>query len=120
MLHAHQLNVNEYALSIISTKLGDDPTTYYILGTAIVNPEDQDPKLGRILIFHWDDSSSKLTQITEKEVKGACYSMAEFNGKLLAAINCTVSKILIYTFYCLIIIFFLIFKNILVSNFKKS
>lgn len=90
MLHAHQLNSNEYALSIISAKLGDDPTTYYILGTAVVNPEDQDPKLGRILIFQWDDSSSKLTQITEKEVKGACYGMAEFNGKLLAAVNCTV------------------------------
>ncbi|XP_050444479.1 DNA damage-binding protein 1 [Adelges cooleyi] len=90
VLHAHQLNTNEYALSIISAKLGDDPTTYYILGTAVVNPEDQDPKLGRILIFQWDDSSSKLTQITEKEVKGACYAMAEFNGKLLAAVNCTV------------------------------
>lgn len=91
VLHAHQLNSNEYALSIISAKLGDDPTTYYILGTAVVNPEDQDPKMGRILIFHWDDALTKLTQITEKEVKGACYSMAEFNGKLLAAVNCTVS-----------------------------
>ncbi|XP_027838000.2 DNA damage-binding protein 1-like isoform X1 [Aphis gossypii] len=89
VLHAHQLNSNECALSIISAKLGDDPTTYYILGTAAVNPEDQDPKLGRILIFNWDDSSSKLTQISEKEVKGACYAMAEFNGKLLAAVNCT-------------------------------
>ncbi|VVC45761.1 Hypothetical protein CINCED_3A017720 [Cinara cedri] len=90
VLHAYQLNSNEYALSIISAKLGDDPTIYYILGTAVVNPEDQDPKLGRILIFNWDDSSSKLTQITEKEVKGACYALAEFNGKLLAAVNCTV------------------------------
>jgi DNA damage-binding protein 1 len=93
VLHAHQLNSNEYALSIISAKLGDDPITYYILGTAVVNPEDQDPKLGRILIFHWDDSISKLIPITEKEVKGACYGMAEFNGKLLAAVNCTVSLI---------------------------
>lgn len=85
------MNSNEYALSIISAKLGDDPIIYYILGTAVVNPEDQDPKLGRILIFNWDDSLSKLTHITEKEVKGACYALAEFNGKLLAAVNCTVS-----------------------------
>lgn len=99
MLHAHQLNSNEYALSIISAKLGEDPTTYYILGTAVVNPEDQDPKLGRILIFHWDDSLSKLTLITEKEVKGACYAMTEFNGKLLAAVNCTVSYICIFFFF---------------------
>lgn len=33
----------------------------------------------------------KLTQVAEKEVKGACYSLLEFNGKLLASINSTVS-----------------------------
>lgn len=95
VLHAHRLNFNEYALSILSTKLGDDPTFYYILGTATVNPEEQDPKSGRIIIFKWDDVTSVLTQITEKEVKGACYSLTEFNGKLLAAVNCTVSWLLL-------------------------
>jgi hypothetical protein len=33
----------------------------------------------------------KLQTVAEKEVKGAVYSMVEFNGKLLASINSTVS-----------------------------
>lgn len=32
----------------------------------------------------------KLQSLAEKEVKGAVYSMVEFNGKLLASINSTV------------------------------
>ncbi|CAH0392029.1 unnamed protein product [Bemisia tabaci] len=88
VLHAYSLMTNEYALSLLSTKLGDDPNTYYVVGTALVNPEESEPKQGRILIFHFDDG--KLTQVTEKEVKGACYSLAEFNGKLLVSLNSTV------------------------------
>lgn len=88
VLHAHQLFPGEYALSLISSKFGDDPNTYYVLGTAVVNPEENEPKQGRIVIFHYDDN--KLQQIAEKEIKGACYSMSEFNGKLLASINSTV------------------------------
>lgn len=88
VLHAHQLMTTEYALSLVSSKLGDDPNTYYIVGTALVNPDESEPKQGRILIFHFHDS--KLTQVAEKEIKGACYSLVEFNGKLLASINSTV------------------------------
>lgn len=36
-------------------------------------------------------SAGKLQTVAEKEVKGAVYSMVEFNGKLLASINSTVS-----------------------------
>ena len=89
VLHAHQFMQTEYALSLLSCKLGDDPTTYYVVGTALVNPEESEPKHGRILIFQYQDN--KLTQVHEKEIKGACYSVVEFNGKLLASINSTVS-----------------------------
>lgn len=88
VLHAHQFMQTEFALSLISAKLGDDPNTYYIVGTAIVNAEEPDPKVGRIIVFHYNDG--KLHQITEKEIKGACYSLVEFNGKVLASINTTV------------------------------
>lgn len=81
----------EYALSLVSTKLGDDPNTYYIIGTALVNPEESEPKQGRIIIFHYQDG--KLNQVAEKEIKGACYSLVQFNGKLLASINSTVCDI---------------------------
>lgn len=78
----------EYALSLVSTKLGDDANTYYIVGTALVNPEESEPKQGRILMFQYQDG--KLHQVAEKEIKGACYSLVEFNGRLLASINSTV------------------------------
>ena len=35
--------------------------------------------------------AGKLSQVAEKEIKGAAYSMQEFNGKLLASINSSVS-----------------------------
>ena len=38
--------------------------------------------------------SGKLVQVAEKEVKGAVYSLVEFNGKVLAGINSTVSKLI--------------------------
>jgi hypothetical protein len=80
----------EYALSLVSTKLGDDINTYYIVGTALVNPEESEPKQGRILMFQYQDG--KLHQVAEKEIKGACYSLVEFNGRLLASINSTVRQ----------------------------
>ncbi|KAM7292279.1 DNA damage-binding protein 1-like [Ixodes scapularis] len=88
VLHAHQFMQTEYAMSIVSTRLGSDPNVYFIVGTAIVLPDESDPKQGRIIIFHWVDG--KLQQVAEKEIKGAPYSLLEFNGKLLASINSTV------------------------------
>lgn len=88
VLHSHQFMQTEYALSLMSAKLGNDPNTYYIVGTAMVNPEESEPKIGRLVIYHYTDG--KLIQIAEKEVKGACYALVEFNGKVLASINSTV------------------------------
>ncbi|XP_050685105.1 DNA damage-binding protein 1 isoform X1 [Leptidea sinapis] len=88
VLHAHQLGAGEFAMSLVSCRLADDPAHYYVVGTAILNPEESEPKQGRILLFHW--SEGKLTQVAEKEIKGGCYTLVEFNGKLLASINSTV------------------------------
>lgn len=48
---------NEFALSLISAKLGDDPNTYYIVGTAMVYPDESEPKSGRIILFHYSDGT---------------------------------------------------------------
>lgn len=88
ILHMHQFLQNECAISIVSTRLGDDANTYYVVGTCFVNPEEKEPSLGRIIVFQWSDS--KLQQIAEKEIKGAPYALAELNGKLLAGINSAV------------------------------
>uniref|UniRef100_A0A8C2WBD5 DNA damage-binding protein 1 n=1 Tax=Cyclopterus lumpus TaxID=8103 RepID=A0A8C2WBD5_CYCLU len=91
VLHAHQFLPSEYALSMVSCRLGKDPSVYFIVGTAMVYPEEAEPKQGRIIVFHYTDG--KLQTVAEKEVKGAVYSMVEFNGKLLASINSTVRLI---------------------------
>lgn len=91
VLHAHQFMQNEYALSIVSTKLGEDTNPYYVVGTALVVPEESEPKQGRIILFQWTDG--KLVTVAEKEVKGACYSLVDFNSKILAAINNVVSVV---------------------------
>ncbi|KAM6979537.1 DNA damage-binding protein 1 [Aplochiton taeniatus] len=88
VLHAHQFLQSEYALSMVSCRLGRDPAVYFIVGTAMVYPEEAEPKQGRIIVFQYTDG--KLQTVAEKEVKGAVYSMVEFNGKLLASINSTV------------------------------
>uniref|UniRef100_A0A3Q0T3F5 DNA damage-binding protein 1 n=1 Tax=Amphilophus citrinellus TaxID=61819 RepID=A0A3Q0T3F5_AMPCI len=88
VLHAHQFLPSEYALSLVSCRLGKDPSVYFIVGTAMVYPEEAEPKQGRIVVFHYTDG--KLQTVAEKEVKGAVYSMVEFNGKLLASISSTV------------------------------
>ncbi|GAB6033172.1 DNA damage-binding protein 1a [Chamberlinius hualienensis] len=88
VLHCHQLMPNEYALSLVSTKLGDDPNVYFIVGTGLIVPDESEPKVGRIVIFHFTDG--KLHQVAEKEVKGACFTLLGFEGKLLATINSTV------------------------------
>lgn len=87
--HAHQLHDNEYATALTSCKLANDTNTYYCVGTAMVFPEESEPKEGRLILFQLVDG--KLLQVTSKDVKGAVYSVLEFNGKLLASINSTVS-----------------------------
>uniref|UniRef100_A0A8C3K4T5 DNA damage-binding protein 1 n=1 Tax=Calidris pygmaea TaxID=425635 RepID=A0A8C3K4T5_9CHAR len=60
VLHAHQFLQNEYALSLVSCKLGKDPNTYFIVGTAMVYPEEAEPKQGRIVVFHYSDGKSEV------------------------------------------------------------
>ena len=56
----------EYATSIMSCKLGDDPNPYYVVGTGIIHPEESEPKTGRLVVFSWADG--KLTQVSELEI----------------------------------------------------
>lgn len=51
VLHAHQFMQTEYVLSITSAKLGDDPNTYYIVGTGLVNADEPEPKVSETINF---------------------------------------------------------------------
>ena len=46
VLHAHQFMQQEYALSLVSCKLGNDPQPYYVVGTGLVSPEESEAKTG--------------------------------------------------------------------------
>lgn len=91
-LHCHELGQCEQALSVISTKLGDDPTTYYIVGTALVYSDETESKNGRLLVFESGKGSERthLRLVHEKEIRGAPFDMDVLNGKLIVAINSSV------------------------------
>lgn len=56
--HAHQFLLNEYAVSIMSTKLGNDPDPYYVVGTAMISAEEPEPSQGRIIVFSYSEGKS--------------------------------------------------------------
>ena len=49
--HAHQMLANECTTSVVSCQLANDPNTYYCVGTAIIYPEEPEPKEGRLILF---------------------------------------------------------------------
>ncbi|XP_071684353.1 DNA damage-binding protein 1 isoform X2 [Lolium perenne] len=84
-LSTHTLDTFEWGCSIVSCSFSDDENSYYCVGTAYVLPMENEPTKGRILVFLVEKGELQL--ISEKETKGAVYSLNAFNGKLLAAIN---------------------------------
>jgi DNA damage-binding protein 1 len=91
MLDVYQLHEQENSCSVVSTSFGEDVKTtkiYYVVGTALANPLENEPQEGRILIF--EVVERKLRLVCSKDVKGAAYQVRGFNGKLLAAINCKI------------------------------
>jgi len=90
-LGGFRLNEFESPCSILTTTLGEDPTSYYVVGTAFALPNENEPSKGRILIFSMNEGKHKL--VLETETKGAVYSLSAFNGKFLAGIN---SKVALY------------------------
>jgi DNA damage-binding protein 1 len=83
----------ECGWSIISTTLGSDPRTYFIVGTAFVRPEDEEPRKGRILVYHVTDNR-QLELISQTTVKASVsHLLMMSDGKLVAAVG---SKIVLY------------------------
>ncbi|KAL3687828.1 hypothetical protein R1sor_014137 [Riccia sorocarpa] len=85
IIATYQLDTYETGCSIITCSFADDSNVYFCVGTAYALPEENEPSKGRILVFVVEDG--KLQLLTEKETKGAVYSLNAFSGKLLAAIN---------------------------------
>ena len=71
--------------SIISLQFSEDQNTYFVVGTTFVVDREAEPTKGRILVFSVADGKAAL--VSEIEIKGAVYSLCEFNGKILASVN---------------------------------
>eukprot|EP00117_Sycon_ciliatum_P004057 scpid20029/ scgid8581/ DNA damage-binding protein 1; Damage-specific DNA-binding protein 1 len=86
ILHAHELLRNENVMSLCVVHFANEPEPFFCVGSAIPEKDDdQEEKQGYIHLFQWKDS--KFLPVAQKEVGGAVYSLSNFNGKLLAAVN---------------------------------
>ncbi|KAJ3088710.1 DNA damage-binding protein 1a, partial [Quaeritorhiza haematococci] len=84
VLDTYSFKPFECVQAIISTTLPGDNSACYVVGTAFAFPLEDEPKTGRIVVFQVTDMR-QLRIITEVEVKGCAYSLAELNGGYLAA-----------------------------------
>ncbi|VDN05556.1 unnamed protein product [Thelazia callipaeda] len=87
ILHSHEFELNEVAMSLVSCKLGNDDQPYYVVGTAVILSDETESKQGRIMMFQACEGSDRLRLVYEKEIKGAAYSVQPMNGKLVVAVN---------------------------------
>jgi DNA damage-binding protein 1 len=106
------LEGNEVGSAVTSMTFADDPTPYFVVGTAFVDPNEPEPSRGRILLYRCASflykcltniarmadrvrsvSEGRLVLVAEKEVKGCPYSVTPFGGRLATGIN---SKIQIW------------------------
>lgn len=87
IIDSYKLGVNEGVASLVSCKFAEDGPEYYVVGVAEVLVEEDEPSIGRILIF--EVVNRKLVLVTALKVRGAVYSLQAFHGGLLAGINST-------------------------------
>jgi len=85
VVDSYQLQQFENACSCMTCEFTDDKNKYFVVGTALALPSEQEPTKGRLLVFNV--VNNKLELQAETEVKGAVYCIEYFNGKLLAGIN---------------------------------
>lgn len=83
---------------------GELQPAVFVVGTAVINPEEQEPSRGRLLVLEYDSTAAggpssgandaRVRVVTEREVKGAPWSVLPFAGdKLLVAVK---SKVTVY------------------------
>jgi DNA damage-binding protein 1 len=94
-LFTFDLDRMEQSMSCATCRFEGSSKEYFVVGTAHVIPEEQEPSRGRILVFEVTGGDSgeerRMHLIAEKEEKGAVFTLAPLNGKLVAGIGSKVS-----------------------------
>ncbi|VDQ02535.1 unnamed protein product [Trichobilharzia regenti] len=80
----------EMAISITSVQSDIHKGPLFAVGTAFLVEDEVEPSKGRIHLFRWDPDSCRLETVLVQDVNGAVYQVVDFNGRLLAGINCSV------------------------------
>ncbi|CAF0840644.1 unnamed protein product [Didymodactylos carnosus] len=85
---------HEEACSVCVLNFVDDMNVAYIVvGTALVYEDEPEPKIGRLLVFRYNDG--KINFVSEKDVNATPHTMAKFSGKLIVGIG---NSIRLYNF----------------------
>ena len=95
-LHQHSMGVMEEGISVTSCVFEGSNKEYIVVGTAQMEPEEQEPSKGRILVFevlgNREENNRRFHLAVEKDVKGAVFSLVVMNGKLVAGIGSKVNQ----------------------------
>lgn len=92
------LHLTEYPICGVAGPLyqlpqDQTPSSYIVIGTAFVLPDESEPSSGRLLIFRVVDNA--LQQVSEESLNGGCYSVDLLNGKIIAGVN---NELCVYDF----------------------
>ena len=98
-LSVYTLDPMEQGISLTTCKFIGIEKEYFVVGTARVIPEEQEPSIGRILVFEIlgdrdgeGENRRRHNLAMELDVKGAVFSIVNMNGKIVAGIGSKVNS----------------------------
>lgn len=89
-LDSWELNDQELVECIVPTGSLDDHGEMFVVGTSILEEDNEDQPRGRIIVFEVN-KEKKIKMVAEYTAKTACRSLAMCDGKIIAGLVKTVS-----------------------------
>ncbi|KAL7749656.1 hypothetical protein RI367_004884 [Sorochytrium milnesiophthora] len=80
------LKPDEVPQSIMTMKTADTGLELIVVGTALVVPDEEEPKNGRIIAYQVDNDG-RLQRYSEMQVDGAVYCLGSVRGLIVAGVN---------------------------------
>lgn len=96
LIDSFELQATELAESIVCAELDNGDGTFserFVVGTGYQDQDRDESTKGRIVVFELSEDK-KLRVATELIVRGTCKALDMVDGKIVAALNKTVSKLL--------------------------
>eukprot|EP01063_Lacrimia_lanifica_P017596 TRINITY_DN24645_c0_g1_i1.p1 TRINITY_DN24645_c0_g1~~TRINITY_DN24645_c0_g1_i1.p1 ORF type:complete len:1216 (+),score=330.50 TRINITY_DN24645_c0_g1_i1:46-3648(+) len=81
------LDPDEMAMCCHCIKFAGDAAEYIAVGTVYMDPREELPRNGRVLVFALTDNQPTLMLVTEHAAMGNVTKLASLQGKLLAGVN---------------------------------